>query len=412
VAVAVPATVAETAPASVPVPVPAAETVAVSAGAAAAVAESATVAEAEAVAVSAAVAVAVAAAASVPAFVSAPEPAPLHRSQGVLASGGVNFIRVMMDGLRPVIRARRAIFGPRRPTWTLELETVAEVLRRSSTFSAVMPLQIQRRVIDPPRPVTAPMRQVQMTPLEAGGVSAEWFSQPQSDPDRVVLYFHGGGYSTGSINSHRDFLARLCIASGMRVLAADYRLAPEHPFPAQLEDSHHVYRWLIEERGIHPDHIILGGESAGAGLTLSTLVSLRDERLPLPAGGVLISGWFDLDSRSTSMQFNRHYDFVTRIGIRAMAKRYAPIREHGNPLVSPVHAELQGLPPLLIQVGAAETLLDDSLRVAERARSAGVEVKLEVWPDMIHAWHVFAPMLEEGRQAIERIGEFVKQRTR
>jgi monoterpene epsilon-lactone hydrolase len=191
----------------------------------------------------------------------------------------------------------------------------------------------------------------------------------------VILYFHGGGYSTGSINSHR------------------------------------VYLWLIEEQGIHPDHIVMGGESAGAGLTLSTLVSLRDERLPLPAGGVLISGWLDLDPRSTSMQFNRHYDFVTRIGIRSMAKRFAPVADHRNPLVSPVHADMSGLPPLLIQVGAAETLLDDNLRCAEAARSAGVEVKLEVWPDMIHAWHVFAPMLEEGRQAIQRIGDFVKGRT-
>jgi acetyl esterase/lipase len=141
------------------------------------------------------------------------------------------------------------------------------------------------------------------------------------------------------------------------------------------------------------------------------LVSLRDAGLPLPAGAVLISGWFDLDSRSTSMQFNRHYDFVTRVGIRTMAKRFAPVSEHSNPLVSPVHADMSGLPPLLIQVGAAETLLDDNLRVAEAARAAGVEVKLEVWPDMIHAWHVFAPMLEEGRRAICRIGDFVRDRT-
>lgn len=316
-----------------------------------------------------------------------------------------------MDGLKPVIRARRAVFGPRRPTWTLELETVAEVLRRSANLSAVLPLHIQRRVIDPPRPVTKPMREVQMRPVEAAGVSAEWFSQPDSDPERVVLYLHGGGYSTGSINSHRDFLARLCIASKMRVLAADYRLAPEHPFPAQLEDSHRIYLWLVDEQGIAPDHIVVGGESAGAGLTLSTLVSLRDADRPLPAGGVLISGWFDLDSRSISMQFNRHYDFVTRVGIRAMAKRFAPVAEHTNPLVSPVYADMQGLPPLLIQVGAAETLLDDSIRVAEAARSAGVQVQLEVWPDMIHAWHVFAPMLQEGRQAIDRIGEFVRKRT-
>ncbi|MGD8317476.1 MAG: alpha/beta hydrolase [Myxococcales bacterium] len=329
----------------------------------------------------------------------------------MLDSLAVNVIRTMMDGLKPMIRVRRAIWGPRRPTWSLELETVAEVLRRSSTLSTVMPVRIQRRVIDPPRPQTKPMREVDMQPLDAGGVSAEWFSQPTSDPERVVLYLHGGGYSTGSINSHRDFLARLCISSGVRVLAADYRLAPEHPFPAQLEDAKRVYLWLLQEHAVHPDRVVIGGESAGAGLTLSTLVALRDEKLPLPAGGVLLSGWFDLDPRSTSMQFNRHYDFVTRLGVRAMAKRFAPRQEHTNPLVSPVHADMRGLPPLLIQVGAAETLLDDSLVVAERARSAGVDVRLEVWPDMIHAWHIFAPMLEEGRRAIDRIGQFVGQIT-
>jgi len=144
---------------------------------------------------------------------------------------------------------------------------------------------------------------------------------------------------------------------------------------------------------------------------VSTLVSLRDAGLPLPAHGVLGSGGFGLDSRSTSMQFNRHYDFVTRVGIRTMAKRFAPSSEHSNPLVSPVHADMHGLPALLIQVGAAETLLDDNLRVAGAARFAGVDVKPEVWPDMIHAWHVLAPMLEQGRRGIDRIGQFVKQRT-
>ena len=317
-----------------------------------------------------------------------------------------------MDGLKPLIRARRAVFGPRRPTWTLELETVAEVLRRTASLSTVLPLQIQRRVIDPPRPVTGPMRAVDMQPLDAGGVSAEWFSQPDSDPDRVFLYFHGGGYSTGSINSHRDFLARLCIASGMRVLAADYRLAPEHPFPAQLEDSHRVYLWLIEEQGIHPDHIVMGGESAGGGLTLSTLVSLRDRRASL-AGGWSADLWMARPGPAQhvhAIQQALRFRDANRPPLDGQTVR-AAVADHRNPLVSPLHADMAGLPPLLIQVGAAETLLDDNLRCAEAARSAGVDVKLEVWPDMIHAWHVFAPMLEEGRQAIQRIGDFVKDRT-
>ncbi|MEM7437463.1 MAG: alpha/beta hydrolase [Myxococcota bacterium] len=322
----------------------------------------------------------------------------------------MNLIVAMMNGLQPAIRVRRALLGPRRPSWSLELETVAEVMRRTANLSAVLPLWMQRKVISE-RPPTPPVLETDMRAVRVAGVPAEWFSVPQSDPDRVFLYFHGGGYAIGSINSHRDLLARLCIASGMRVLAADYRLAPEHAFPAQLDDAHSIYGWLIGEGGYAPEQIVIGGESAGAGLTLSTLVSLRDQGKPLPAAAVLLSGWFDLAARSPSMQMNSSYDFVTQLGVRAMARRYAPPVEHGNPLVSPVHADLSGLPPLLIQVGAAETLLDDSVRVADTARKAGVEVDLEVWPDMIHAWQLLAPIVEEGRRSITRIGEFANGAT-
>lgn len=311
----------------------------------------------------------------------------------------------MMNGVQPAIRVRRAIWGPRRPSWSVELETVAEVMRRTANLSAVLPIRMQRKVISQ-RPPTPPVLETDMWRVNAGGVPAEWFSTPASDPERVFLYLHGGGYAIGCINSHRDLLARLCISSGMRVLAVDYRLAPEHPFPAQLDDARRVYQWLVREQGVDPARIVIGGESAGAGLTLSTLCALRDRDMALPAAAVLLSGWFDLSARSMSMQMNSPYDFVTQLGVRAMAKRYAPRAEHQNPLVSPIHADLSRLPPLLIQVGAAETLLDDSVRVADSARQAGTEVSLEVWPDMIHAWHLLAPIVEEGRRAISGIGEF------
>ena len=278
-------------------------------------------------------------------------------------------------------------------------------MRRTANLSAVLPVRVQRKVISRRTP-TGPVLETDMRRVDADGVPAEWFSTRASDPERVFLYLHGGGYAIGCINSHRDLLARLCIASGMRVLAVEYRLAPEHPFPAQLDDAKRVYRWLVQRQGLDPKRIVIGGESAGAGLTLSTLCSLRDQDIPLPAAAVLLSGWFDLSARSPSMQMNSPYDFVTQLGIRAMAKRYAPRTEYSNPLVSPIRADLSGLPPLLIQVGAAETLLDDSIRVADSARRAGTEVSLEVWPDMIHAWHLLAPIVEEGRRAISGIGAF------
>lgn len=172
-------------------------------------------------------------------------------------------------------------------------------------------------------------------------------------------------------------------------------------------DALAVYRWLLDE-GYAPGQIAIAGESAGAGLTLSTLVSLRDNREPLPAAAALISGWFDLSPSSASMQTNAPYDYVTARGLRAYARRFANEDQYRNPLASPIYADFTGLPPLMIQVGAAETLLDDSLRLADLAKEAGVRVELEVWNDMIHGWHMFAPFLPDARRAIARVGAFVQ----
>lgn len=252
---------------------------------------------------------------------------------------------------------------------------------------------------------------VTCTPVEAGGVSAEWSVAAGVDETKVVLYVHGGGYVMGSAGSHRDVTGRLSKAAGARVLSLNYRLAPEHPFPAPVDDAVAAYRWLLAQ-GISPGNIAVAGDSAGGGLAIATLLALRDAGEPLPAAGVGISPWVDMEGTGESMTTRAAVDpVVQKEGLLGMAKLYLGDADPKNPLAAPLHADLAGLPPLLLQVGDAETLLDDSTRLAEKARAAGVDVTLKVWDEMPHVWHLFAPILPEGRQAIDEIGSFFQART-
>lgn len=252
---------------------------------------------------------------------------------------------------------------------------------------------------------------VTCTSVDAGGISAEWSVAEGAAQDKVVLYVHGGGYVMGSAGSHRDMTGRLSHAAGARVLSLNYRLAPEHPFPAPVDDAVAAYRWLLGQ-GVRPENIAVAGDSAGGGLTIATLLALRDAGEPLPAAGVAISPWVDMEGTGESMSTRATVDpVVQKEGLLDMAKLYLSGADPKNPLAAPLHANLGGLPPLLIQVGDAETLLDDSTRIAESARKAGVDVTLKVWDEMPHVWHLFAPILPEGRQAIEEIGSFFKERT-
>ncbi len=247
--------------------------------------------------------------------------------------------------------------------------------------------------------------------VNAGSVSAEWIAAPGAMADRVVLYLHGGGYVIGSINTHRAMISRIARASNARALAIDYRLAPEHPFPAAVEDATAAYRWLLAQ-GYQPGKIVIAGDSAGGGLTLAALVAIRDAALPLPAGAVPISPWTDLEGTGESVRSRAAKDvMVTQDNLASSAKQYHGAHDPRDPLVSPLHANFRGLPPMLIQVGDAEILLDDATRVAARAKEAGVLVELEVWDEMPHVWHVFAKLLPEGQQAIDKIGKFVIART-
>ena len=252
---------------------------------------------------------------------------------------------------------------------------------------------------------------VSCDPVDAGGVPAEWIATPGVVAERVICYLHGGGYVLGSINTHREMVSRLSRAAGARVLILDYRLAPENPFPAAVDDSLAAYRWLLSV-GVDPARLVIAGESAGGGLTVATLVALRDAGDPLPRAGICLSPWVDLECLGESMVTKAEIDPVaTRDGTLMLAKAYLGNTDPRTPLASPLYADLTGLPPLLIQVGTAECLFDDAARLADRARAAGVDVILEPWDDMIHMWHMFAAMLPEGQQAIDRIGEFIRQRT-
>ncbi len=248
--------------------------------------------------------------------------------------------------------------------------------------------------------------------VDAGGVPAEWVAAPGADANHAVLYLHGGGYVVGSPASHREVAGRLSAASGARVLVIDYRLAPEHPFPAAMDDATAAYRWLLEQ-GVEPARAAICGDSAGGGLTVAALVALRDAGDPLPAAGVCLSPWVDMEALGESMTARAKLDLmVGRQGLLESAAMYLAGADPRTPLAAPLYADLQGLPPLLIQVGTSETLYDDSTRLDERARAAGVDVTLQSWEEMVHVWQLFAPILPEGQQAIEAIGEYLEEQWR
>ena len=252
---------------------------------------------------------------------------------------------------------------------------------------------------------------VKCEPLSAGGVDAEWITAPGAAADRAVLYLHGGGYVMGSINTHRDMIGRLSRAAQARVLALNYRLAPEHPFPAAVQDALAGYRYLLDS-GLKPGRMVVAGDSAGGGLTLATLVAARDAGIRLPAAAVCLSPWVDFEGLGESMKTRAQVDPIASAeGTSLLAQAYLAGKDPRTPLAAPLYADLKGLPPLLIQVGDHETLLDDSNRIAARARAAGVKVILEVWPEMIHVWQMFASFLPEAQEAIEAIGKFIHDHT-
>lgn len=294
------------------------------------------------------------------------------------------------EAIKQQFRAMREAFDPEGPPPTLE-----EMRASMDAFAEIATL---------PEGVT-------WEPVDAGGVPAIWAIPTDGAPDRVLLYVHGGGYVMGTAKLYERFTGHLANVVGCRVLNVDYRLAPEHPHPAAVDDAVAAYTWLLDQ-GIASEHVAVSGDSAGGGLAMATLIKIRDEGRPSPAAAVPISPWIDLEGTGASMTGNADRDLLVGLeGLTGMSAMF--LGEHGDakdPYAAPLYAELHDLPPLLIQVGEDETLLDDSIRLAERAEFAGVDVTLEVFPEMQHVFQVCCGTMPESTAAVAKIGDWLRPR--
>ena len=287
-------------------------------------------------------------------------------------------------------------------------EARAELERMFANRKPELPIAERRRNWEAEARLQVLPRDARFAAVEVEGVSCEWMEMPHVWRDRVMLFLHGGGYNAGSARTHRRLAADLSRASYMRLLLPNYRLAPEHPFPAGLKDALLVYRWLLGQ-GFAEEQIVLGGDSAGGGLVLSLLLALKAAGAKMPAGALLLAPWTDLTCSSPSYARLKKFDpIITPERLRRAGTEYAGGRDPADPAMSPLFADLAGLPPLLIHAGADETMVDDSRLFAERAAAAGVEVSCTIYPGMWHVFHNVGTGVPEARQAIDEAGTWVK----
>lgn len=292
-------------------------------------------------------------------------------------------------------------------SWQAHLSVWIVKWRVKRKLRGVRDYRVARKILRPD-PYKAPAA-ARISPAQAGGVPGEWVEGPAGTKN-VLLYLHGGGYFGCSAESHRPVTVSFAL-EGFRVLAPDYRLAPENQFPAAIDDAVAAYRGLLGE-GYSPEQIVVAGDSAGGGLALSLLVALRTAGVPLPAGAALFSPWTDLAATGESVRTNaKRCAMFHGPDIGLSARYYLGQVDPRNPLASPLYADLTGLPPILIHVGADEVLRDDSTRVAERARAAGVRVELKVWPVVPHAWQLAPHMIPEARQSLRESAAFLRALT-
>ena len=315
---------------------------------------------------------------------------------------------VMMFGqLRAALR--RLVSGAARPDWTWRVELLAAGMRAIMMHSKRRGVHWLRDALEA-APVPKPfLARVRCEDVDAGGVRARWFVPlAEPAPSHAIVYFHGGGFVIGSPNTHGELMARLAVATGARVLGVDYRLAPEHRFPAAHDDAVAAVRWLYAQ-GVAPAQVAFGGDSAGGNLAAATLCALRDAGDPLPAAALLFCPWVDPLASGGSMETNAQVDFGDRELLSGWAQDYL-LGAARDARAFPIDARLAGLPPLLIQVGGAELLHDQVIAFAERARAAGVDVTLEIEPAMFHDWQLQAALLPEGARSIESAALFLGKR--
>lgn len=305
------------------------------------------------------------------------------------------------------VASRRARLGPRRPSWSFGFETLVEGMRAARRKNERLPIALQRRAWDAmgmPSPV---LRAVRFTPAPEFGVPCTWcYPHARSEGGPIVVYFHGGAYNFGSLATYGEMVARIALASGARVLFVDYRLAPEHPFPAAIDDAIRVYRDVVRAHGAAS--VVIAGDSAGGGLSLATMLRARDEGTPLPRAGVLVCPWVDLGDENHEEDPD---DWITGAWGSAFGDAYRGATPKDHPLVSPGRASLAGLPPMLVQVGTAELLHPQVVALGAALAAAGVPVELESAKDMVHDWHFFAGVYPPARAAFESIGRFVRAST-
>jgi len=319
--------------------------------------------------------------------------------------------RLVRSGLETALQ--HATLGPRRPAWTWRDESLARFIQGEFADAPADPAVLRRRMEAMALPpLLRPW--VRCIDEQVAGMKARWYvprsTLKKTTDGPVLLYLHGGGYVFGSLKTHADLIVRLAVASGVPTLAVEYRLAPEHPYPAALDDCVAAYHWLLR-RGVDPKRLVVAGESAGGGLTLTSLCKVRDEGDPLPAAAVGISPWCDLAMSMPSIDTNAPYDFTNRRQASIWGSWYRAGADPRHPEISPLYADLAGLPPLLLQVGSAEMLADEVAALAHRAEQAGVEVTLETWDHMFHIWHFAALVLPQGAAAIDHVGRFVRYHT-
>ncbi|HEX5661663.1 MAG TPA: alpha/beta hydrolase [Polyangiales bacterium] len=305
--------------------------------------------------------------------------------------------------------ARRLRNGPTHPNWPWLYEFTAAFMRTAAIDFEPLAIAWARGQVSP-TPITL-RRKLRLDISEVAGVRVDRFRAPRARGDEpTVLYIHGGGYVTCSPASHRDSTARIAHVAGARVIAPYYRLAPEHPFPAALEDVLRVYRALLQQ-GTPPERLVIGGDSAGGGLALALMLRLREEGVTLPRAAFLISPWVDLSVTRELLENTAPHDYLGAEVTFENGRAYAGMEPLTNPLISPALADLAGLPPLLVQSGEWELLNEQHHRFVARARAAGVDVQLEQAPGMLHAYTCFAGVVPAGRAALASIGQFVRQQT-